>query len=618
VISIDTTRPDQMSLYGYERQTTPFIDELAAQGVVFEEAVTVAPNTLIAHASLFTGLFPMAHGVDPGNGGKALPEGSTTLAEDFLAAGYETAGFVAHGDWLNERFGMSHGFEQFVTGYRPAREVLAEASEFLEHRDRGRPFLLFLHLFDVHSDEFSRPYDAPDGLRGRFTSGYEGPLRDRGEGELGGSLLLHSIGEGKVSVGDDDIAYLRGQYDEGLSGLDAELGSFLGRHADEVDDAYTVLLSDHGEEFMEHGRMLHGTFFDEVMRVPLIITPPSDRRHPLGPPREVPWQFSLVDLRPTLLALAELPEPAHSQGANWLPWLSGAVGSPPIAPAFLGGEGVRYRGLKYMSGSVLRAQLYDIVNDPGERQNLIDDPRFVAQRGAMERLIRDMRKTSLVLHNEILGVETVDVNSTPDLQRHLRTLGYVDLSDSQGSDEAGTEPAPWSFHYETPTALYIVGQAIAPNRALVDPRRVHSFEVRPPLPDGLTLNPSTGLIEGTPSEPARGRDYNITATMADGTQEQGLVLLKVRDPFVRYAEQLLKLKVGEQMTPRIPQFYGPAPLSLRMAPALPPGLSFDQQTGRLEGTPSRSKRRMEHTVVAEYAGFPDAELTLSIKVDPPQ
>lgn len=604
-----------MSLYGYDRQTTPFIDGLAAQGVVFEQAVTVAPNTLIAHASLFTGLFPMAHGVDPGDGGKALPEGSTTLSEDFLAAGYQTAGFVAHGDWLNERFGMSHGFEQFSTGYRPAQEVLAEASEFLENRDRDRPFFLFLHLFDVHSDEFSRPYDAPDGFRGRFTDGYEGPLLKRDEGDPGASLLLHSIGEGELAVGDDDIAYLRGQYDEGLSGLDAELGGFLGRHVDEVGDAYTVVLSDHGEEFMEHGRMLHGTFFDEVMRVPLVVTPPSNREHPLGPPREVPWQLSLVDLRPTLLALAELPEPVHSQGTNWLPWLSGAVGSPPIEPAFLGGEGVRYRGLKYMSGSVLRAQLYDIVNDPGERQNLIDDPRFVEQRGAMERLIRDMRKTSLVLHNEIVGVETVDVSSTPDLQRHLRALGYVDLADGRGSEVVVVEPTPWSFHYETPTALYIVGQAIEPNLPFVDPRLGGSFEVSPPLPDGLTIDPSTGVITGTPSKLARGRDYNITATMADGTQEQGLVLLKVREPFVRYAEQLLKVKVGEQMSPQIPQLYGPAPLRLRITPDLPPGLSFDQQTGRIEGTPTRSKRRIEHTVVAEYEGFPDAELTLSIKVD---
>ena len=607
-----------MSLYGYERQTTPFLDGLAAQGVVFEQAVTVAPNTLIAHASLFTGLFPMAHGVDPSHGGKALPEGSTTMSEDFLAAGYQTAAFVSHGDWLNESFGMSHGFEQFSTGYRPAQDVLAEASAFLENRDRTRPFFLFLHLFDVHSDELVRPYDAPEGFRGRFTGSYTGPLSQRDETDLGASLLLHAIGEGEVKVGDDDIAYLRGQYDEGLSGLDAELGGFLGRHADDVAQAYTVVLSDHGEEFMEHGRMLHGTFYDEVMRVPLIVAPPNDREHLLGLPRVVPWQASLVDLRPTLLALAGLPDPVHSQGANWVPWLSGSVGSPPIEPAFLGGEGVRYRGLKYMSGAVLRAQLYDIVNDPGERQNLIDDPRFVDQRGAMERMIRDMRKTSLELHNEILGVETVDVSSNPDLQAHLRALGYVDIADAQSSEEVGTAPAPWSFHYETPTALYIVGQAIAPNPPLVDPREVNTFEVSPPLPAGLALDPSTGVISGTPSEPSRGQDYTVTVTKQGGAQEQGLILLKVREPFVRYDDQLLKLKVGEPMTPQSPQLFGPPPVTLRIEPSLPAGLSFDQQTGRIEGTPSRSKRRTQHTVVADYEGFPDAEFTLSIRVDPPR
>jgi hypothetical protein len=122
VISLDTTRADQMSLYGYGRPTTPEIDALASTGIVFEQAVTVTNNTLIAHASIFTGLLPVAHGVLPHDEGHAVPPGAVTLAEDFLASGYQTAGFTAHADWLNERYGMARGFETFSSDYRPAED----------------------------------------------------------------------------------------------------------------------------------------------------------------------------------------------------------------------------------------------------------------------------------------------------------------------------------------------------------------------------------------------------------------------------------------------------------------------------------------------------------------
>jgi arylsulfatase len=613
VISMDTTRPDQMSLYGYDRLTTPFIDGMATHGLVFDQAVTVAPNTLAAHASLFTGLFPAAHGVHARGAGQAVPEGAVTMAEEFLAAGYQTAGFTAHGDWLNERFGMARGFQAFSSAYRLATEVFADANTFLAARDKERPFFLFLHLFDVHSDEFERPYDAPEGFRGRYTAGYDGPLLERDDTEFKGSGLLHAIGEGDVSVGPADVEYLRGQYDEGLAAFDAQLGRFMAGHVEDFDQTYTVLLSDHGEEFMEHGRMLHGTFFDEAVRVPLVIVPLPELSSPLGEPRRIESQLSLVDLRPTLLALAGLAEPLYCQGTNWVPVLGGDRAGA-MAPAFLGAEGVRFRGLKYISGLDLAPQLYDIARDPAEQTNLAEDPVFAEKRAALHGLVSDMAETSRALHRELMGVDQATPGLNQDFGEHLRALGYVDLGNSQDSEGARATQQAWGFQYVDPLALYIVSQPLVPNEPLLDPRRDLAFTIEPSLPSGITFDESTGHIAGTHREPEPGRDYTITATMEAGSEERGLILIKVRNPFARYSVQELTLYVGEDLQPLVPQFFGAAPARMRLSSEVFPGLRFDEQSGRLSGRPTAPCERTEVTLVADYEGFPSAEYVVILEV----
>ncbi len=284
LISIDTLRADHVGCYGYERDTTPHLDALAARGYRFDQCATVSENTLISHASMFTGLTAEAHGTTYVDDGRVLHDNYRTIAEDFRDAGYQTAGFNSHGAWLNEAYGMAQGFETFVHGHDDADVLLPKVEEWLEKRDRSKPFFVFLHLFDVHSDVVGRPYQAKPPHLGRWTSDYAGEFTDWETRKPSGSNFLNAVNAGTIELSPEDDRYLVDQYDEGLATLDERLGRFLDELDGEVKrTTWITVTSDHGEEFGEHGKYMHGTVFDGIQRVPLIVAPPEARlaRRPL-------------------------------------------------------------------------------------------------------------------------------------------------------------------------------------------------------------------------------------------------------------------------------------------------------------------------------------------------
>ncbi len=426
VVSMDTTRADHLGVYGYQRDTTPHLDALAARGLVFDQMISVSENTLISHASMFTGLVPAAHGATHVGDGQSLPPAAVTIAQDFQHAGYQTAGFVAHGDWLNAAFGMDRGFETFSSAYRDADSVLAEAAAWLEARDRDRPFLLFVHLFDVHSDAGPRPYEAPAGFEGRYTSGYKGPWQDWDKQRVQGSAFLNAVSEGHVELQPADLAHMVDQYDEGLAATDAALGAFMDGPAREaLDQAFVLVSADHGEELGDHGRMLHGSFYDEVVRIPGILAAPRRRPDSLGPPRVVTEQVRLIDVRPTLLALAELPRPARCQGVSLASWLRGARTNCPSGPAAVYHQVLRMGGFKLLrdrNGS----RLYNLELDPGERSDLSGDPAHKQRFQTMVAELNEMRARDTALGEELqsLGESHVPGEEAAATEA-LRAIGYT-------------------------------------------------------------------------------------------------------------------------------------------------------------------------------------------------
>jgi arylsulfatase A-like enzyme len=306
LISIDTLRPDHLGAYGYERPTSPTLDAVAAEGVVFEDVMSTSPWTLPSHASMLTGLYPSSSGVD--SQGAALPEDVATLASWLSEKGFATAAVVNSLN-LSERHGFDRGFEEFLyvrenaARREPNRLITDRARSWLRAPDERRRFL-FLHYYDVHSDFVSMPESEA-----RFIGDYDGPVD-------GSTRQLSKVRRGlsDLRLGPQDIAHLFDRYDAGIRQLDDELARLL-RYLDESGWAERTLLavtSDHGEEFGEHGSYLHGrTQYQEVLHIPLILRGPGI---PAGV--RVVTPVSLVDLAPTLLSMLGVPSPAGLDGID--------------------------------------------------------------------------------------------------------------------------------------------------------------------------------------------------------------------------------------------------------------------------------------------------------------
>ncbi len=430
LVSLDTMRADHVGAYGYERDTTPRFDALAAQGILFDSAVTTAANTLLAHASMLTGLFPLAHGANHRDGGRALSDSCRTLAEDFAAAGYATAGFTGHAVWLNSEFGIDQGFDHFDSSWDDADTILAKAAAWVEAQG-DRPFFLFVHLYDIHSEFEGRPYDAQPPFAGRWTAAYDGPFAsDWDTRQPAGSQLLRAVEEGTVPSTPADIAHFVDQYDEGLASTDHRLGRFVDGLPEAVSDrSYLVVTSDHGESFLDHGTMLHRFVFEEVIRVPLLIVPPRRLDQPLGPPRHVPEQVSLVDVRPTLLGLAGLPSGEWVQGADLSAWLAGSGARCPSGPASLHMQALRFDGYKMIHLNPMGSpQLFHLADDPGERHDLAGDPAQTQRMVQMVSSLKGALREQTEIYSALVALQeggSLDVEMDDEAQQDLRALGYL-------------------------------------------------------------------------------------------------------------------------------------------------------------------------------------------------
>lgn len=311
LITLDTTRADHLSCYGYERKTSPHLDRLAEEGQLFQRAVAVSSWTLPTHASLFTGLYPATHGAHYAEGGdvgltdavrgneqlysafraNALPDEASTLAEILKEAGYKTAGYGA-GPWLKPLFGLHQGFEEYdcdvdSTEGRKADEITALATLFLR-RLEGGPFFLFLNYFDPHS-----PWHPPPELEFKFFPEEKVPLIAK---------------DPKVAAQFDTS-----QYDGEIFFMDQEIGRLLdtlGR-LDLFEDTWIIVTSDHGEHLGEHGLYFHGlSLFEPEVRCPLIIKWPKDW-DPLPSDSE---RWCQVDILPTIIQRLGLEAPGPLEG----------------------------------------------------------------------------------------------------------------------------------------------------------------------------------------------------------------------------------------------------------------------------------------------------------------
>jgi arylsulfatase A-like enzyme len=279
LIVADTLRADRLGSYGSARGLTPFLDELSARGTVFANAYAPSSWTCPSVASLFTSRYPSQHRVSSFESKMAGEE--VTLAEKLTPLRYATAGFSAN-NRLTRKLGYAQGFEiwQFYVGafVPPYRKAPVRAGFLRQQTLRwldahwnpsvGRPVFLYLQYMDTHT-----PYDPPQPFRRRFQ---RPDPKSALETRANEKLLAAALSE--VSL--DEVDVLRSLYDGEVAYLDAELRQLFAelRGRGFLDDAIVVVTSDHGEEFREHGRILHGfALYEESIRVPLILVAPGYR-----------------------------------------------------------------------------------------------------------------------------------------------------------------------------------------------------------------------------------------------------------------------------------------------------------------------------------------------------
>jgi arylsulfatase A-like enzyme len=425
LVVIDTLRADALGVYGAEQATSPALDAWAERGAIFDRAFSTAPWTLPSVGSLLTGRFPSGHGSGRGK----LPVADDRTRRVFLALdasvprlagivsqhGYATAAFVTN-TFLRPGFGLAEGFDTYdhtrnrYLDERRADVMVGRALEWIDQRPQREPWFLLLHLLDPH-----QPYNPPPAEAGRFTSGYQGPLR----APIGPAGLGRGARRGQADLDAADRAFLRGVYDEEVAFVAAQIARLLdGLAARQVlERGLVIVTADHGEEFFDHGGLEHGhTFYQELLHVPLLIWGPHVRaaRH-----RE---PVSQVDVLPTILDALGVAPPADLDGVSLWPLLTGrgklAGGRELVAENSLYGD-QRRAIVEWPYKLVIDVErpdvaLYDLERDPAERENLAVERPEVAERLTAALARRAPRE---------LDAEAVVLDA--DTKRELRALGYL-------------------------------------------------------------------------------------------------------------------------------------------------------------------------------------------------
>ncbi len=388
LISCDTLRADHLSCYGYERETTPFLDSFAREAVLFENAVTQYVWTPASHMTMLTGLYPERHGVDHTTN---LAESDRTLAEILSDRGYLSAGFTGHTWWFLPSRGFAHGFDVYDIpterdqGFRDVFESHALLQAWYRNHPTSRLFL-FAHNYDIHSKfpggSSELPYDPPRPEFRHFSKELGQPPAFKAEVdgvELTCTPYLVAAGKGDVTLDEEQRRYLVALYDDCVRAVDEAIRQFMDALKAEglYDQALIIVTSDHGEDLGEQDRYMHESIYETCARVPLLVKFPKGAHGG----RRVSDPVQLVDLFPTVLETLGITDGPSVDGQSLLSLLTGRDSARTwtyVRHDRL--EGVRGLGWKFhratRSGKEL---LFNLLDDPWELKDLApDDPPELA------------------------------------------------------------------------------------------------------------------------------------------------------------------------------------------------------------------------------------------------
>jgi len=418
LITLDTTRADRLSCYGYQRRTSPNIDKLALESLRYVDALATASWTLPSHASLFTGKFTSSHGAEYNEEGPlkladaisgpsqmevyracGLAQNEITLASILKQDGYSTAAVVA-GPWLKRVFGLDKGFDFYddneisTSDGRTARQVSGAALKWLDSRPDGKPFFLFLNYFDPHA-----PYMAPEGFAWSFM-----PENNQFTG------VKKFTPKEKNALYDGEILY-----------MDHYTGQLWKKLEQEklYDDTLIIVTADHGELLGEHDTFGHGQFlYQEELRVPLLVKYPSGE----VAPAVVKDRIQLTDIMALILERLSLELPPGVQSGP-----VGQLGHPvmaevyPLAALKKTGDwrAIFREQYKFLWNSLGNNMLFNLASDPREQDNLVgkDPARAEGMLSALNRYLAQLPPPG--------SVSPASQQVDPETQKALKSLGYV-------------------------------------------------------------------------------------------------------------------------------------------------------------------------------------------------
>jgi len=412
LILVDALRADHISGYGYARKTTPFLDEYTEKGVRFSSAYSHSSHTKISVASLFTGLLPPSHGVRTAaikeQAGRVksdtLSTSVDTLAEILQRHGYSTAGFVTN-PHVQAFQGFAQGFDEYQYGDFDARSLNQRAISWLENHSRS-PYFLYLHYMDVHY-----PYDPPRPYRTRYVEERKG-LKP---------LFIYGPASRKVSQEkiDDTVAL----YDAQINYWDDSFREFIERLDERslLENAVVVIVSDHGDEFNDHGGFGHGfTLYTEMIHVPMYFI--FEGKLASGIVRDDLVQ--LIDVVPTLYGLSGIETVGMNlEGVDLFDSRHEEADTDRrvYSETYLGEKprSVRTVGQQLVFNATRETwELYDLSRDPAQKNDLY--------RGNTPEVSELVEQLSELMKDHDLELQPGSVELDERTIQELRKLGYLE------------------------------------------------------------------------------------------------------------------------------------------------------------------------------------------------
>ena len=449
ILTLDALRADCLGIYDGNVKT-PNIDKLAKEGIVFENAFSQAPCTIPSMVSFFSSYNPSVNKI---NGHIRLSTEKVTLAEELRLRGYTTCAMVAN-FLLGESSGVCQGFNHYLILHHHAgttylyrlpivdklnkifhklfyknpildtTKILTEkALKFLKKNYR-HSFYLWIHYMDPHD-----PYSAREEF---CTLEYKGKLKPYFAPmvRFWDTPQLSAIRKGTIYLNREDKEYIRALYDAEVSYLDQKIGEILSEieKLGIKEKTIIILTSDHGEEFWDHGDYYHGqSLYDELIKVPLIIKSPT-----LPKGKRINHITRLIDVIPTIREILHLPKTEKLQGHSLIKIIKNKI--KKYHPAFSeenyyyeDRKSIRTQEYKLILGmDTGKIELYDIINDPYEKEDISTKKAKIAQKLTQQllQIVAENKNYAAKFSSKIILEE--EKEKMLDLKKRLKALGYIE------------------------------------------------------------------------------------------------------------------------------------------------------------------------------------------------